>query len=555
VSADGRSGTGTRPTSEPGGLSGNGSPKPGSATAGEASSGHSATQAGTPSWMAGSQGSAGAGSSLMGESASAAQAALDRGVERLRDEARRTARADAAQGLPAVDREGSADAELELRERCRSLFQRWVASARRETAQKLADAEERTAEKLGSIGLGIDRFQRLTNELIRLKARYSIRKDEVSGELKDERSGRRRAIPTPVYIGALGFLGLVEFFANAPVFAALLPRDPLTERQIRLLTETSDGWFAGAERVVAQLIFRPDATLLAAGVITFLCVLCHFFGGSLRDLVMQRDRKERRHTVQSRSVLENTVPIILTGAGLILTLGVLYDARVTLGEVGEERFEQDMAQVEEYRRDAGWLRVDGELLAANELTNRADDLQEAAVEMREYASAMTRMTFPILLLNLTLVLCAICAAYFHRRDSRGEHFNESPFEEERREFIDRGEEVAADTSRLLADVSRDIREVKSLVTMNPVLDWPTVAHQLESVVTLYRAENGRARGLDPRSIPAFGEPTDLKVPEPALDGDLTTRTPQSYEKEREELAARFNEVRARFNHEATADWS
>lgn len=490
----------------------------------------------------------------MVESGSDAQAALDRGVERLRDEARLTARADAAQGLPADDREGTADAELELPERCRGLFQRWVASARRETALKLADAEERTAEKLGSLGLGIDRFQRLTNELIRLKARYSIRKDEVSGELKDERSGRSRAIPPPVYIAALGFLGLVEFFANAPVFAALLPRDPLTERQIRLLTETSDGWLAGAERVMAQLIFRPDATLLAAGVITFLCVLCHFFGGSLRDLVMQRDRKERRHTVQSRSVLENTVPIILTGAGLILTLGVLYDARVTLGEVGEERFEQDMAQVEEYRRDAGWLRVDGELLAANELTNRADDLQNAAVEMREYASSMTRMTFPILLLNLTLVLCAICAAYFHRRDSRSEHFNESPFEEERREFIERGEAVAAETSRLLADVSRDIREVKSLVTMNPVLDWPTVAHQLESVVTLYRAENGRARGLDPRMISAFRESTDLKIPEPSLNGDLTTRTPQSYEKEREELAARFSEVRARFNHEATANW-
>jgi hypothetical protein len=503
----------------------------------------------------GGGGTGGSPPATFAQDGSVAQATLDRAVDRLRDEARRTARADAAQGVPGEDQAGPADSEVELRERCRSLFQRWFAAQRRELAQKLAETEERTAEKLGRIGLSIDRFQRLTNELIRLKARFSMRKEEVAGELGDSvNEGRRRAIPTPVYAAALGFLGLVEFFANAPVFAALMPRDPLTERQIRLLTETSEGWFAGAERVMAQLIFRPDATLLAAGVITFLCVLCHFFGSSLRELVMQREQKERRYTVQGRSVLENTVPLILTGAGILLTLGVLYDARVTLGEVGEERFTQDMAQVEEHRREAGWLRVDGELLAANELTNRADDMQAAAVELREYSSAMARMTFPVLLLNLTLVLCALTAAYFHRRDARKEHFNESPFEEQRRTFIEQGEEVASDTSRLLADVARDIREMKSLTTMNPLLDWPSVKHQLESIVSLYRSENGRARGLDPRSLPAFAEPGGLDMPDPNVDLDLVTRPPEEYEAERAELAARFKDVRSRFNEEATANW-
>ena len=478
---------------------------------------------------------------------------LDDALGRLRDEARRTARADAEQGLPAADHEGTAPSEFELRERCRGSFQRWMAAARRETAERAAQAESAVSEKLSRSALGVDRLQRITNEMVRVRARHSIRREEVEGELASGK-GRKRAIPTPVYVAALVFLGLVEFFANAPVFGALLPRDPLTERQIRILTEMSEGWFAGAERVIAQLIFRPDATLLALGIITFLCVLCHFFGGSLRDLVIQRDRKERRYTVQGRSVLENTVPIILTGAGIVLTLVVLYDARVTLGEVGEERFAQDMAQVEELRREASWLRVDGELLAANDLTNRADDLQEAAVEMREYAGAMARMSFPVLLLNLTLVLAAVCAAYFHRRDARSEHFDESPFEEKRLALIQQGEDVVEEVSQLLNGVSRDIRGMKSLMNLNPMGEWPHVVHQLESVLTLYRAENGRARGLDSRNIPAFDVPPELNITPPSLNGELTTRTPEDYEVERSELSARFSQVRVRFNEESTATW-
>jgi hypothetical protein len=482
------------------------------------------------------------------------QDAVDRAIERLRNEARRAARSDAANGVPEPSAEGPTNSELELRDRCRGYFQRWFAQQRRETAEKVAVAEEQASDKLGRIALGIDRFQRLTNELIRLKARYSLRKGEVSDELDSDQTNRRRGIPTPVYAAALGFLGLVEFFANAPVFAALFPRDPLTERQVRVLTETSEGWFAGVERVVAQLIFHPDATILAAGVITFLCVLCHFFGSSLRELVMQREKKERRYTVQGRSALENAVPIVLTSIGLVLVLGVLYEARVLLGDVGEERYQQDMAQVEEYRREAGWLRVDGELLAANELTNRADDLQEAAVELREYSHSMARLTFPILLLNLTLVLCAISAAYFHRRDARKEHFNESPFEDQRQEFIEQAEGAASETSRLLAEVVRDIRALKSALTMGPISDWPSVVHQLESVITLYRAENGRARGMDPAMIPAFSGSPSLDIGPPDPESGLATRSPEDYEAERAELSKRFNEVRSRFNDEATATW-
>lgn len=479
---------------------------------------------------------------------------LDAGLGRLRQEAARTARRDAQEDLPDAELPGVSRSESALRERCRAFWEQWQSRERTRLHERAADLEQTISEKLSATSLSLDRFERLTNELCRLKARRSLRRRQVDEELSSEKKKRPRGLRTALYLPIIGFLGVVEFFANAPVFTALLPRDVLTERQIQLVAETSQGWMAGAERVFSQLILRPDAALLAAGVVTFLCVLAHFFGHSLRELVMQRDRKTRSDTVTGRSPLENVVPMALTGLGLVLVLGVLYEARVTLGDVGEERYEQDIAVVEELRREAGWLRVDGDLLAANESSNRAEDMEAAAGELREYASSMSRLSFPILLLNLTLVLCAISAAYFHRRDRRREHFNEDPFEEERREYIDAAEEVAREVSGSLSGAVREIRNLKNLLADTPLNDGRRVVHALESVVALYRAENGRARGLDSRSIPAFSEAVKLDV-EPAggeRSAALADHDPGPYQREQRELKERFEESRARFNRETTS---
>ncbi len=476
-------------------------------------------------------------------------------IERIRSEARRLAREDAERDAPAEDAEGPVASELELKDRCLSLLRRWESREERGFHRDIADQEERILDRLGKIALGIDRFERLVNELIRLKARFALRQEEVTQELNTEGQRRSRGLPTGAYVSALVFLGLVEFFANAPVFNALLPRDPISERQIQLLTELTTGWFAGMERVAAHILFRPDAALLAAGVITFLCVLAHFFGHALRDLVMQGERKDRRHTVHSRSAKENIVPLVLCAVGLVLTLGVLYEARVTLGEVGEERYVQDMEQVEELRRQAGWLRVDGHILDANQLDNRAEDVEAVATELREYSLSMARMNLPILLLNLTLVLCAISAAYFHRRDARKEHFNESPFEDERRALVETGEECAGTTSELLAKVGRDIRGLKSQLRTGPASRRRSLVHELESVFATYRAENIRIRRVDPRSVVAFATPMKFESAAASTGvDDLVLRDPADYERERGELVERFTDLRRRFTQESGSTW-
>ncbi|MGD8497130.1 MAG: hypothetical protein PVF05_13225 [Gemmatimonadales bacterium] len=500
----------------------------------------------------------------------------------LRQAALEMARRDAEAGLPALDATGRSETEQELRDRAHSLFEDWSARERERLNNQVAVQEGRVTEALGDVSLHVDRFERVTSELFRLQRRLEMNRSKVEATIeerhgspsqqaaakaeaeakekeKEEKEKEKkaehgvRAFKTHWYAAAISFLGIVEFLANAPVFGALLPRDPLTEQQIRFVAETSEGWLAGALRVASQFILRPDAALLAAGVVTFLCVLAHFFGHSLRSLLFQRSAERSGHTVGSRSPMEYIVPMVIAGIGLCLVLGVLFEARVTLGRVASDRFAQDSAKIEELRRNASWLRVDGNLVAANEATNRADDLEALAKEQREYAESMSGLSFPIFLLNTTLVLVAISAAYFHMRDPRRDRFNELPWERQRRELIAFGDSVQERVSGAMGRAVQSIGEYRGMLTERPLKEAPALAHQLEATVVAYRAENGRLRGLDTREIPAFSEPVKLELDVDASHtADMRVQDPGYYDSERKRLAERFEKVRARFTEEATS---
>lgn len=474
---------------------------------------------------------------------------LDEGLEQLRRDAREAARDDADRQRPDPDGDVSTERETSLRERCRALFERWKRAEWRRIRDLLTGREERASRLLSKASLLLDRYERMINDLIRLKARRSTHRRAVEST-GEENDGREGGLSTKVYVAAISFLGVVEFFANAPVFSTLLPRDPLTERQITVITETSTGWIAGVERVLAQLVLRPDAALLAAGVITFLCVLAHFFGHSLRELIMKKDGRSRGGSVGSRSAMENVVPMVLTGLGLALVLGVLFQARVILGDVGEERYQQDMEAVSELRREAGWLRSDGDLLEANQLEDRADDMQEAATRLREYAASMSRMTFPIFLLNLTLVLAAITAAYFHRRERTGEHLG-SPYDDDREAIVEAAESTASEISEVLSSAVRPIRELHEFAEDGYSRDPEGVVRHLESIVSLYQHENARARGLAPEDVATFRGSVELGLT--ADGGDMNAssfrRAAEQADAEHEELSRRFREARDRFNEQ------
>ncbi len=135
-----------------------------------------------------------------------------------------------------------------------------------------------------------------------------------------------------------------------------------------------------------------------------------------------------------------------------------------------------------------------------------------------------------------------------------EEFNETPFEEERTRHIEAAEGAAAEVSGLLADLVRHTRDLRSLVTEQPLKEWRGVVHQLEAVIALYRSENGRARDLDPSSIPAFSRRVRLgmQIDAAAESPHPETRDSEDYERERRELKERFEDARQRFTEEALA---
>ena len=128
-------------------------------------------------------------------------------VEKLRGEAIRRAREDARAQRDGVHQDlPLATAETELRERARSVFERWRAHERASVEAAWADQEKSLSEKMGRAALLIDRIQRLAHELKRTKARLSLRKQEVARELQRNGSDGARGLSSRAYVLAVAFL-------------------------------------------------------------------------------------------------------------------------------------------------------------------------------------------------------------------------------------------------------------------------------------------------------------------------------------------------------------
>lgn len=186
---------------------------------------------------------------------------------------------------------------------------------------------------------------------------------------------RRRFLATPIYLVAVVLLGAMAFVGNAPVFEALLPRDASSEA-------------------------ATDASLLAAGVVLFLLVLAHFFGASLSSLRGQRSASRESPGQRKQSSTEEVVRLVISGVGLCLVLAVLFEARVTMGQVASDRFAQDSARIAQLTTDVRPVEL--------------DSLQARAAAEREAGEAISNLRIPMLFLNMAIVLSAILAAFLHR---------------------------------------------------------------------------------------------------------------------------------------------
>lgn len=479
---------------------------------------------------------------------------FDLEVARLEHDAREAAVAQAKAGTP---RPGVADdalaIEKHLEARAAELFRRWVERVRTKVSDAVADAARQAGARL------LEYRGRVAS------LRKTLRRTEAA-ELELE---RLRAAP-PSGSASLGFTSFlkgwhywvlvvvlvgVDWVANVPVFSELVPREPGAEEQWATIVASSEryGVLGGLYRVGARILFAPDVSLLAFGVIVFLVFLAHVFGESMRQRIAIREEDLPAASPGIRSHRRQFVlPAALSALGMMLVVGVLFMARERIKTATDQRLRDAQVQVSTLEAQLRDARARGDLDAiarAQRQLPEARTLVEERGKRAQYAAGIEAMNLPILVLNLVLVIAASLAAYLAKGETLEQRRLVDPrLREVEAELARLREEAAGHRERLRqlgAEVLDRLALAQRLLLARPLAGWEGKAHRLAGVVPLFRAENARERALDPANILAFQRPS--AVPLPAVDPDAPLEAPPellAHMAEFERLRAEWLELEA-----------
>jgi hypothetical protein len=144
--------------------------------------------------------------------------------------------------------------------------------------------------------------------------------------------------------------------------------------------------------------------------------------------------------------------------------------------------------------------------------SRVKDWEERA----RYARDIGMMNIPILILNVVLALTAVTASYCVAAPKivEGKLIDsvipelKSQGATLRLDVINQRQLLRA----LDAQIQTAISQSRYLAGTRPLAEWRAKAQRLNAVVTLFRAENARFRGVDPESIIAFRPRSSIEFP-------------------------------------------
>ncbi|HEU4882923.1 MAG TPA: hypothetical protein VFT45_11770 [Longimicrobium sp.] len=326
-------------------------------------------------------------------------------------------------------------------------------------------------------------------------------------------------------------LMLADFFANHPVFVELFPANRLLDQgfsdwEERMLSDGLSVWHGFATMAKRALVY-PEPSILAGVVVLLLLFLGHTCGGHLRTLVaLYKHRLGHASAANAHAFRQAAWPAFGAVAGAVVIVGMLALARTQVLPAANERLETAKQELAVSQRDlqAAQAGESGESGIAEKQRAVATARGEVRLreERRSYANAIDRMNLAIAGLNAALVLAAILVGYL-REDKR---FSVVP-----RSAIDR----AADRARKHADLSVEfgdrraaahqaldevragILRIEHLLAVQLLRDWHGKAERLRGVVSTFRIENARLRGLDVADIAAFRVPVNVSFAQPDPD--------------------------------------
>lgn len=318
-------------------------------------------------------------------------------------------------------------------------------------------------------------------------------------------------------------MAIIDWIANVPIFTELLPAEYGSReiwRQLALNAQKG-GALGGLHMLVDRVLFRPDVSIFALGVVVFLMAMAHFTGESLRRWLVFDPKDEPLLAPSLKAHRRQAyLPMVVAFLGIVLAISFLYGSRRRLVEAtgaGMAQAQQEVADAE--RKVIEAKGPQGDLNKVPELQQRLNEAKNKRDDWRErdrFAKDIGMMNIPILLLNIVLALTALTAAYCAAEPKTVEGKLIDPVIPElksklaslRLEVVNQRQSLGT----LDADIQTAISRAKYLASTRPLAEWEAKAERLNAVVSLFRAENARARGVDPESIIAFKHPSIIQFP-------------------------------------------
>ncbi len=426
-------------------------------------------------------------------------------------------------GIPRQDAPlaGELPIETTLKARASEIFQEWIARIKRRVQDSIQAAYAEAGDKIVQFRHVFAQLERSTVEINTTESAVRDREEALRNQQKT--FGAPPLLNKWFYVGLFVLLAIIDWIANVPIFGELLPAE-FGSRQIwqqLAVTAEKSGATGGIKMVWHRFLFHPDVSIFALGVVVFLMLMAHFEGEAVRRWIVFNPDDEPLLAPTLRAQRRQTfTPMIAAFLGMFLAISFLYFSRSKLIEattIGRNQAQHDVEDVE--RKVAEAKSPQGDLNKVPELQQRLSQVRTNLDDWRErdrFAKDIGTMNTPILLLNIVLALTALTAAYCAAEPNVVEGKLVDPLIPELKSKLSSLRLEIVNQRQLLrtldASVQTSIARAKYLAGTRPLADWEAKAQRLNAVVALFRAENARARGVDPESIMAFKQKSTIDFP-------------------------------------------
>jgi hypothetical protein len=473
----------------------------------------------------------------------------------LEKEARTLARVEAERGLPRHDLpiQEPLEVEKQLSQRALQVYWQWHRDVRRRVDGALAGEIQRIKAALTAATALLGNYEDVRRELALLAPRSHEKATRPSGSaaaaipsnqellrVNEATVLEERSLSAAAFWPLIVVLVGVEFLANAPVFAELIPQDLAFNRQMVEWAGSGAAvsWASGFTHLLGRVLTYPDASLIALAIMTFVLVLGHILGAGVANwLALGRKHPEVPADLSAQMRRRSGLVITASVVGIVIVLSVLFAARRSVLPMAQRRLAQATEQSQRSESEYQKAISDDDESSIRARRDKAVHDRDVATDTAsrvEYANSIATMNLPILGLNIVLVIVAailglkrheVVVTAARKRayatwvpaGANATSAPDDPVADRISHLRSLLRSTRTDLGIQLSVAETSLGRASQLTGAAPMREWNAITRRLAGVIHLFRSENARLRHLDSRDIRAFDAPALIDFPPPSLD--------------------------------------